>query len=78
MKTAISLPDDLFAVVDKYANDSGLSRSAVIAEALREFIVKHKAVDITARINDAVSLVGQPRDPAVIAQSTSILRKTEW
>ncbi len=78
MKTAISLPDKLFAVVDKVASDKGLSRSALVAEALREYVNKHADSDLTTRINDAVMSVGQPRDAVVSAQSRSVLRGTEW
>lgn len=78
MKTAISLPDDLFAVADKYANENGLTRSALIAEALREYIDKHKSIDLTLKINEAIQHIGQPRDSAVIARSSTLLRNSEW
>jgi metal-responsive CopG/Arc/MetJ family transcriptional regulator len=50
MKIAISLPDNLFAVVDKFANDHDLSRSALVAEALREYMGKHRDDDLTAKM----------------------------
>jgi len=78
MKTAISLPDNLFAVVDKYASDKGISRSALVAEALREYIHRHKDVDLTAKINAAIASHGQSLDAVVIGQSNSVLRNTEW
>ena len=78
MKIAISLPDNLFAVVDKFANDHDLSRSALVAEALREYVDKHRDDDLTAKINEAVASVGQPRDADVIGQSNAVLRRTSW
>ena len=53
MKTAISLPDDLFASADSLAQRLGMSRSALIAAALAEYIGKHRASKVTERL-DAV------------------------
>ena len=78
MKTAISLPDDLFVRADKYAQDKGLSRSALIAEALREYIDRHKSRDITSQLNAAIASSGQPRDEAVIRQSRNRLKGVDW
>ncbi|MDA3963418.1 MAG: ribbon-helix-helix domain-containing protein [Planctomycetota bacterium] len=78
MKTAISLPDDLFARADKYAQGKGLSRSALVAEALREYIDRHKSVDITKQLNEAIAGEGQPRDEAVIRQSKRRLKGGDW
>ena len=53
MKTAISIPDDLFTSADKLAAALGLSRSQLYATAVAEFLAKHRAGDTTARL-DAV------------------------
>ncbi len=53
MKTAVSLPDDLFENADVLAEKLGLSRSALYATAVAEFVAKHRGGDVTARL-DAV------------------------
>jgi metal-responsive CopG/Arc/MetJ family transcriptional regulator len=53
MKTAISLPDQLFASTDALARRLGLSRSQLVATALAEFLAKHRGRDVTRRL-DAV------------------------
>ena len=53
MKTAISLPDDLFATADAYAERSQLSRSELYARALREYLGRHDQDRVTAQL-DAV------------------------
>ena len=78
MKAAISLPDDLFLRADKFAQDKGLSRSAFVAEALREYIDRHQSADLTQRINDAIAAEGQPVDEVVLRQSRRRLRGVEW
>ena len=53
MKTAISLPDDLFVAADTLAGRLGVSRSRLVALALAEFIAKHRSSKVTERL-DAV------------------------
>ena len=81
MKTAISLPDDLFEAVDEKARALKISRSNLLAQAAREFIAKREpASDATAAWNRAVARVGQPGDePAAKAfrsRSKRIVRES--
>lgn len=79
MKTAISLPDDLFASVDALASRLGMSRSGLIAVALTEFIAKHRAAKVSERL-DAVYAAEESRvDPSVAAAQRHAIRGgTEW
>lgn len=52
MKTAISLPDDLFTAAAALADRLGVSRSELYATALAEFVAKHSESQITARLNE--------------------------
>jgi metal-responsive CopG/Arc/MetJ family transcriptional regulator len=51
MKTAISLPDELFASAEALAERLGVSRSALFATAVAEFLAKHQARKVTDRLN---------------------------
>jgi predicted transcriptional regulator len=51
MKTAISLPDELFSAADSLADRLGVSRSELYATALAEFVAKHSDDEITARLD---------------------------
>jgi len=51
MKTAVSLPDDLFKEVDLLARSLGLARSQLYALALSEYLARHQEEAITERIN---------------------------
>lgn len=53
MKTAISLPDDLFAAMDALAKKFGIPRSRLVAEALAEYVARHRSGRLTERL-DAV------------------------
>lgn len=51
MKTAISLPDELYSAADSLADRLGVSRSELYATALAEFVAKHSEAEITARLD---------------------------
>ena len=78
MKTAISLPDDLFESADALARRLGVSRSELYATAVAEFLAKHQDANVTQRLDDVYG--HQPSDlerPLRRAQRRS-LRSTEW
>jgi len=55
MKTAISLPDDLFEEIDKYARERGSSRSEVFVLALRDFLRRRESQRMLEALNSAYS-----------------------
>ena len=79
MKTAVSVPDDLFAQVDRLARRSRRSRSEVYSAALREYVARHAPDEVTAGLNRVIAEVGQPDDDrfaAAVARAT--LGAAEW
>jgi metal-responsive CopG/Arc/MetJ family transcriptional regulator len=69
MKTAISLPDDLFEEIDACARELKTTRSGLLAQAAREFVARRRrAADPTEAWNRAIEKAGQPGgDPAARA-----------
>ena len=53
MKTAVSIPDDVYEQAEKAARQLGVPRSRLITRALREFLRNHEASQITQRLNEA-------------------------
>ena len=53
MKTAISVPDEVFREVEKVAKERHSSRSEVIVAALREYIDRRKSADLLNALNTA-------------------------
>lgn len=47
MKTAVSLPDDIFRAADKLAKRARKSRSRLYAEALAEYLARHASDEVT-------------------------------
>ena len=57
MKTAISLPDDLFEKIDARARTLKVSRSALIARAARAYLESDAAEDATQQWDRAAALM---------------------
>jgi predicted transcriptional regulator len=62
MKTAVSLPDELFDEIDAAARRMKMSRSGLLAKAAREFLAKHQTTNATEAWNQAIERGGQPGD----------------
>jgi predicted transcriptional regulator len=63
MKTAISLPDELYAKIDACARELKMTRSGLLAQAAREFVARRRqAPDATEAWNRAIEKGGQPGD----------------
>lgn len=52
MKTAISLPDDIFNEVDNFAKEHNYSRSEVFVIAIRRFLEQRKSARILKALDD--------------------------
>lgn len=53
MKTAISVENELMRQADQAARDLGLSRSALVAEALRTYLRDRRQAQISEQLNKA-------------------------
>ena len=81
MKTAISLPDELFHQIELCSRRLKISRSRLLADAARQYLAQQRApFDATAAWNDVIATAGQPGDePAAVRlrrRSKLILRAT--
>ena len=78
MKTAISLPDDLFAAVDALARRLGVPRSRLVAEALAEYVAKHKASRVTEQLDAVYSAEAWKIDEPMRRAARRILKRNDW
>ncbi len=74
MKTAVSIPDDVFNEAEELARRTKVSRSELYANALRALIAKDRGV------TDALDQVYRnvAADPAVKAAARRTFTRTEW
>jgi predicted transcriptional regulator len=78
MKTAISMPDDLFAEAEALARRLGTSRSRLYAAALREYVARHQPDAVTAALDRVYADEVPAFDPALAAAAARTLAATEW
>lgn len=78
MKTAISIPDDLYESADAVAAKLGLSRSALYAHAIAEYVAKFADEELTARLNAVYAEQPASRDRAVREAAKRTIRRSEW
>ena len=78
MKTAVSVPDDVFESAERLARRERRSRSEVYSTALREYVARHSPDEITDALNRVVADVGGMTDPFVGLAAERILETTEW
>jgi metal-responsive CopG/Arc/MetJ family transcriptional regulator len=78
MKTAVSLPDEVFDEAEHLAKRLKISRSALYAKALAEFLSRHVPEAVTESFNRVCAeLQGEP-DPAFQRAARKILKSSDW
>jgi metal-responsive CopG/Arc/MetJ family transcriptional regulator len=78
MKTAVSVPDDIFERVERLARGARKSRSEVYSAALREYVARHALDEVTEALDRVVESVGDTADPFLAEAGHRILESTEW
>jgi metal-responsive CopG/Arc/MetJ family transcriptional regulator len=79
MKTAVSVPDDLFEQVDRLARRSRRSRSEVYSAALREYLARHAPDEVTVGLDSVLADLDQPADDDfTTAAGRHTLESSEW
>lgn len=78
MKTAISIPDELFEGAERLARRTKKSRSRLFRDALKEYLARHTPDQVTEAMNSALAEVGDTEDHFVSTSTRRILERTEW
>jgi metal-responsive CopG/Arc/MetJ family transcriptional regulator len=78
MKTAVSLPDDVFRAAERHARRARKSRSQLYAEALAEYLARHAPDEVTEAMNQVIDQMKDSTDPFVSVAARRILERSEW
>jgi metal-responsive CopG/Arc/MetJ family transcriptional regulator len=78
MKTAVSIPDDVFEQAERLAKREGRSRSDVFTSAVREYVARHAPDEVTEAMNRVCSEIGNQEDEFVRGVGRRVLKRTEW
>jgi metal-responsive CopG/Arc/MetJ family transcriptional regulator len=78
MKTAISLPDQLFVEAEQVAKRLHMSRSKLYATAIAQFLKQHGSREVTARLNEVYAKEKSQLDPVLHALQIQSLPHEDW
>ncbi|MGH7965827.1 MAG: hypothetical protein ACRERD_29090 [Candidatus Binatia bacterium] len=78
MKTAISLPDPLFAEAEQIAKRLRISRSKLYATAIAQFLKQHGSRDVTERLNEVYPQEQSQLDSVLSALQLRALPREDW
>jgi predicted transcriptional regulator len=78
MKTAVSIPDDIFMKAERLARRMKKSRSQLFSNALADYVARHEPDQVTEAMNQVCAAVGNETDPFVSAASRRLLEHVEW
>ncbi len=78
MKTAISIPDPVFRSAEALARRLKISRSHLYANAVAEFVAKHRRNQLTRQLNDVYSGTEGGIDADLLSLQQRSLPDEEW
>ncbi len=68
MKTAISIPDEVYAQAEEAARRLGVSRSGLYARAVAEFVARNRGLGVREAL-DSVYRVGEAKVDGALARA---------
>ncbi len=78
MKTAISVPQDVFQLSERLAKKLKISRSAVFAMGVKKLGEELNEEDLINRINAVCEEIDTSLDPAVKEYQRRTIGRSEW
>ena len=78
MKTAISIPDDVYAEAERLTRRLNTSRSRLYTDALREYLTRHNPDLVTEALDRVCEVVDSHPDPDLSAAARRLLERVEW
>lgn len=78
MKTAISVPDDIFELSQKLAKKLKVSRSKIFAMGVKKLAEEYDDDEITKQLNEFYENEPVELDPVIMKMASMSLPKEEW
>jgi metal-responsive CopG/Arc/MetJ family transcriptional regulator len=78
MKTAISIPDEVFEGAERLARRTKKSRSQLFSDAVSEYIARHAPEEVTEAMDRVCEELGHSKDKFVSAAARRALEHSEW
>jgi len=78
VKTAISIPDEVYRAAERVARKLRVSRSRLYAEAIREFVSRTEGRNVTEKLNEVYAKRPSRTDPILARLQWASLEREEW
>ena len=78
MKTAISIPDELFEKAEELAERLEVSRSQLYARAIAEYTERHSSQQVREKLNAIYAEMESALDPALAIMQSVSLPREKW
>jgi len=78
MKTAVSIPDPLFAAAERVSRRLGISRSRLYALAVEEFVESHRRKAVKEALDEVYRSEPSEMDPVLAKMQTLSLARDDW
>jgi hypothetical protein len=78
MKTAISVPNDVFQLSEKLAKKLKVSRNAIFAMGVKKLAEEHDEDEIIRQINRVCEKIDTSVDPVLFQMAMLSLPKDKW
>ena len=78
MKVAVSLPDPIFEAAERLAKERDVPRSQLFAEALEEYVSRHGADAVTAKLNEVYASEDASVDRRLARAQLAALADETW
>ena len=78
MKTAVSVPDDVFDRAEVLAKHLKLNRSQLFSRALAEFVSRHAPEEVTDALNRVCAELADERDEFAVQAASRTLGRSAW
>ena len=78
MKTAVSIPDDVFDGAERLARRTKKSRSQLFSDAVKEYVARHAPEDVTDAMDRGCAELGKAGDDFVASAAHRVLKRSEW
>jgi metal-responsive CopG/Arc/MetJ family transcriptional regulator len=78
MKTAVSIPDEVFAEAERLARRLKRSRSDIFSRAVAEYVARHSPDRVTEAMDRALADLAEPADSFASTAGRRTLARAEW
>ena len=78
MKTAVSIPDDVFQSAERLARQTKKSRSQLFSDAVRDYVARHAPQDVTEAMDRVCTGLDHRENEFVKSAARRILERSEW